>query len=503
MKPKLKMDFEKPKKSIGKTSISKKLMVWLLLITGLVMATFGIINYFLFVNQLNQDIDIRLEENINVLGEDLNLHMWNLDVNSVREISSSHPLGKSLSLLRISDSFDKVIYEIDNIEEGKEYAFEKASIFYEGEEVGIIELAFSKEYVNVAKNGIIRSTVILILAVFFAVLIISFFISRSISRPIVSLTETAQEIAEGNLNKKVEVKSSDEIGQLGGAFNVMTSKLKKSYAGLEEKVRIRTKELMESNRLKDLFMDIMRHDLLNPAGIVRTNSQLILGEEKDVKKKEALEKIERNSNRMIRMIENASILAKLESGEKIEFKEEDLGVLLKASVEELSERVKEKGMNVRVVADGKFLAVVNPLIQNVFSNFISNAIKYSPVKTEVVVGIKKSGEDWLVYVEDRGEGIPAKDKKLLFERFTRLEKGTIKGSGLGLAISKKIAEAHNGKVWIRDHKGGGSVFYVLIPKVHREVVKPVVKKIVKKVVAKPTAKKIVKPVVKKVPVKTE
>lgn len=62
-------------------------------------------------------------------------------------------------------------------------------------------------------------------------------------------------------------------------------------------------------------MDIMRHDLLNPADIVRMNSQLVLGQEKDVKGKTLLEAIERSSNQMIKMIENASILAKLESGE--------------------------------------------------------------------------------------------------------------------------------------------------------------------------------------------
>jgi len=251
----------------------------------------------------------------------------------------------------------------------------------------------------------------------------------------------------------------------------MTSKLKKSYEGLEEKVRVRTKELLESNRLKDLFMDIMRHDLLNPAGVVRTNSQLALTDEKDAKKKEVLESIERNSNRMIRMIENASIIAKLESGEKINFKEEDLGVMLKGSVEELSKKAKEKNMKIKVYAEGKFPAVVNPLIQNVFSNFLSNAIKYSPEKTEIIAGIKEKNEDWLVYVEDRGEGIPAKYKEAIFDRFTRLEKGAIKGSGLGLAISRKIAQVHNGRVWVKNHKGSGSVFYVLIPKVHKEISK--------------------------------
>jgi len=338
------------------------------------------------------------------------------------------------------------------------------------------------------RNLLLGVTGVLLLVI----LILAFIMSRSISVPVKKLTETAQAIASGDLKRHVEVNSKDEIGQLGGAFNVMTSKLKASYEGLEEKVKVRTKELLKSNQLKDLFMDIMRHDLLNPAGVVRTNTQLALMDEKDVKQKEVLETIERNSNRMITMIQNASIIAKLESGGKINFKEEDLGVMLKGSVEELSERAKEKGMKVNVFVDGKFPAVVNPLIQNVFSNFISNAIKYSPEKTEIIVGIKEKGNDWLVYVEDQGEGIPTKYKTAIFERFTRLEKGAIKGSGLGLAISKKIAEAHNGKIWVRDHKGGGSVFYVLIPKVHEVGVKPVVEKIPqKKVVGQVVKKEIV------------
>ena len=457
-------------------SISKKLMFWLTFITLLVMVIFGAINYFLFVNQLNQELDIRLEEDALKLEEVLALHIWNLDKSSVNKVTNTQVFVKSLSFLRISDSFGEVMYEMDNIEEEKDYAFAEAPIFYEGEEVGVIELAYSKEYISVAKRGIIRSTFVIIIAVFFAVFLISFFVSRSISKPIRKIAEASQEIAGGNLDKKVEVISEDEVGQLGNAFNIMTSKLKKSYEGLEEKVRIRTKELLESNRLKDLFMDIMRHDLLNPAGVVRMNSQLVLKQEKDVKERKLLEAIERNSNRMITMIQNASILAKLESGEKIDFKEEDLGVMLKGSVEELSQKAKEKNMKIKVNAEGKYPAVVNPLIQNIFSNFLSNAIKYSPEKTEIIAGIKEKGNDWLVYVEDRGEGIPAKYKKAIFERFTRLEQGAIKGSGLGLAISKKITEAHNGKIWVRDHKGGGSVFYVQIPKVRNEEIKLVEKR---------------------------
>jgi len=308
---------------------------------------------------------------------------------------------------------------------------------------------------------------------------------------------TARKVAEEKVKVRTAELEKEKIIAVEGEKRM--AGMRTATLSILEDVDEARKDLAKSNRLKDLFMDIMRHDLLNPAGIVRMNSQLALEGEKDIKKRKLLAPIERNSNRMIRMIRNASILAKLESGEKIDFKDEDLGIMLKGSVEELGERAKEKNMKVRLYAEGKFPAVVNPLIQNVFSNFLSNAIKYSPEKTEIVAGIKKKNEDWLIYVEDRGEGIPAKYKKAIFERFTRLEKGAVKGSGLGLAISKKIAEAHNGRIWVRDHKGGGSVFYVLVPKARKGVVEPTVKEVKgvvggakEKVVAKPVKKEKLK-----------
>jgi len=316
------------------------------------------------------------------------------------------------------------------------------------------------------------------------VVVIMFFMRRLVVRPVVSLTHTAQAIASGNLNQRVEIKSQDEIGQLGDAFNIMTSKLKKSYEGLEEKVRIRTKELAESNKLKDLFIDIMRHDLLNPAGVVRTSTQAALMDEKNPKKKETLQLIENSSNRLIKMIENASVFAKLESGEKIELKEMDLGVILKELVEGMTAKAKEREIKITLDAQGSFPATVNPLIGDVIANFITNAIKYGPVDSEIDVAIRKENGGYRMSVADKGEGIPDKYKTAIFDRFTRLEKGAIKGTGLGLAIVKKIVELHNGKVWVEDNSPKGSVFVVEIPK-RLEVTKNID---IRKEIAKPEAK---------------
>jgi len=174
----------KPIYRVRKGSLSRKLMFWLAFITLIVMVVFGTINYFIFVNQLNQDLEDRLEEDNKILGEDLKLHLWNLDTDSVKKVSDSHLLVKSFSLLRVSNNFGDLVYEVNNMEEGKEYALKKEVIFYEDADIGTIEITASKEHIEVAKGIIIRSTFFIILAVFFTVLIISFFISRSISLPI-------------------------------------------------------------------------------------------------------------------------------------------------------------------------------------------------------------------------------------------------------------------------------------------------------------------------------
>ena len=239
--------------------------------------------------------------------------------------------------------------------------------------------------------------------------------------------------------------------------------LKKLNQELEEKVKQRTAELLESNRLKDLFNDIMRHDFLNPVGTVKMNIQAVLMEKQSKETEELLKRSYKSTVRLIEMIKNASIISKLESKEKLEFKQEDIGLILKKSLEEMIPKAKEKGMKIMVGAKGTFPAVVNPLIQNVFSNLIDNAIKYGPENSEIVVMIKKDGANWKVSVSDKGEGILDKYKQSIFERFTRLEKGAVGGSGLGLAIVKKIVEVHDGKVWVEDNFSGGSIFYVSFP----------------------------------------
>ncbi|MGM0770736.1 MAG: sensor histidine kinase [Halobacteriota archaeon] len=106
------------------------------------------------------------------------------------------------------------------------------------------------------------------------------------------------------------------------------------------------------------------------------------------------------------------------------------------------------------------------MIEEVFINLISNAVKYSPENEDIIIGVKDQNENWTVTIADSGEGIPDKDKNMIFDRFKRaVGDCNVKGSGLGLAIVKRIVELHGGEVGVEDNPNGlGSVFWVTLKK---------------------------------------
>jgi PAS domain S-box-containing protein len=269
--------------------------------------------------------------------------------------------------------------------------------------------------------------------------------------------------------KREEIKLLQSIGNSGAIAieNAVLYKEVKDFAkDLEIKVRERTAELQQSNKLKDLFIDIMGHDLLKPADIARLSTELIMDLEDDPEKKKILQNILNSNERIIDLIENASVLAKLESGEKLELKEGDLGEVLRSVIKEVKDSAEEKNIKIKLSVEGDFLANINPLIYDVFSNLIGNAVKYGPEEGRVEAKIISEGNHWKISITDNGEGIPDEHKKAIFDRFKRLEKGGVKGTGLGLAIVKRVVIAHQGRAWVEDNPGGGSIFSVEIPKLN-------------------------------------
>ena len=223
-------------------------------------------------------------------------------------------------------------------------------------------------------------------------------------------------------------------------------------------------QLKKSNKLKDLFTDIMRHDILNPIGVVKNYAELITLEKINPMVSQSIDAISRNVEKTIEMIDNASKLERITSVEEIEFEEIDLVAILKDSVETASPRAIEKKMKIILETPTPCPAKVSSFISAVFLNLLTNSVKYSPEKTEIKTGVIDDDKVWKVYVKDNGEGIEDRYKESIFTRFERLQKEGVKGTGLGLAIVKRIVEINKGRVWVEDNPEGGSIFIVELPK---------------------------------------
>jgi len=236
------------------------------------------------------------------------------------------------------------------------------------------------------------------------------------------------------------------------------------YKQAENVIKRKTKALEESNRVKDLFTDIMHHDLLNPLNIVSNYIEILNENETDPKKIGYLDIIDRNLSNSLELIDNAMMLSKLESLDSIELEDMDLKRVAGKVIKNFRPLADSSGIQIDNNLTKSMPIRANKIIEEVIANIISNAIKYAPKSKTIIVEGKDGIDFWIVKVIDFGEGINDADKTGIFERFLRREKKGVEGSGLGLAITRKIMELHQGRVWVEDNPKGGAVFIIEIPK---------------------------------------
>ena len=227
-------------------------------------------------------------------------------------------------------------------------------------------------------------------------------------------------------------------------------------------------ELNDANRLQEMFISIMSHDLRSPLSAIVGYSELIEMRSKDDEKIHGFaNKIENAALDADRMIESMRTYSKLKRGlSEDDFNDIDLCEMLTEILSFLDEKIKEHGttVDIQYQTDGKYPVRGTGFLQNAFINIIDNSIKYSPRNSMITLTIDKDDSNWRFGVADQGDGVPDEMKESVFERFVRNDKRGIKGSGIGLAITKYAVELHQGDVRIEDNPGGGCIFYITVPK---------------------------------------
>lgn len=262
--------------------------------------------------------------------------------------------------------------------------------------------------------------------------------------------------------KKIHGLHSTKIINYEGALSILGIITDITYRKQsEENLKVFAKELEESNKMKDLFSDIMRHDILNPIGIIMASAELL---KEDHPELHELKIISQNCEKTIEIVENASMLSLLENTQELKTKDINLSQVLGDAAYSLKPLFESAGIEVMNNIDGPLEIKANTMIDHVFINLLTNAIKYAPNGKKVIIEGEENHENVIIKVKDFGSGIPEDQKKLIFARFRRVYKGAIKGTGLGLAIVEKLVELHKGSVHAEDNPEGGTVFVVELPK---------------------------------------
>lgn len=249
---------------------------------------------------------------------------------------------------------------------------------------------------------------------------------------------------------------------------------------LEEQVKLRTKELRNTNeQLKKIdqeksdFVSLASYHLRTPLTIIKSYISSVLSGQGGAVPQEMqrpLQIVQDSNENLIEFTNELLDVTRVESGTmETKFEELDLAIIIEEIISQLGQRAKEKSLKLSFEnpkeAMPKIFADKLKLEQVIF-NILDNAVKYTN-KGSVVVSLKKQGSKQIISVSDTGEGMTKEELLSIFEKFTRGEsgaKGRTKGSGIGLYIAKKFIEMHKGKIYGESRGTGlGSTFTIEIP----------------------------------------
>jgi signal transduction histidine kinase len=234
--------------------------------------------------------------------------------------------------------------------------------------------------------------------------------------------------------------------------------------------------LKEAERLKDEFIGIAAHELRTPLAVVKGFSQTLIiqtahgnGPELADWQTEAIQDIDQATTRLVELTEDLLDVTRLQAGRlQLQFEPTDLVALVQRIIKRFRVTTDQHQIAFETAEENIVVTIDPRRIEQVMSNLISNAIKYSPDggKIEVTVLEDKKVNTALLCVRDYGIGIPAYQQGRIFSRFMRADNAhahNIGGTGLGLYLCRELIERHNGRVWFESIEGQGSTFYVSLP----------------------------------------
>ncbi|MBW1856026.1 MAG: cache domain-containing protein [Deltaproteobacteria bacterium] len=335
-----------------------------------------------------------------------------------------------------------------------------------GQIIGILYVGILEQPFIDMRNQVIYLFFSIALVGVLVALIIGYFLARSMSRPIERLVYATQEISQGKFPTSLDIYSDDEIGRLANSFSQMSQSLQKTMG-----------DLKELNKRYLGLLGFTTHELKQPLGVLNGYIIMLQGEtlgklSTDLQR-EALLEMRINVNTLNDMIQKYLQLTKIEAGQlvvekkRINIFKEAINPVLEGEAPHLSIKQMQVVIEERDKLEKMEITADPILMRIVFSNLVTNAIKYGRAGGIINLGFQEQEDTRRFHVKNEGPGIPKDKLMTIFDKFVRIdikELGKQMGTGLGLYNTKEIIEKHGGKIWAESEEGKWADFIFVLPK---------------------------------------
>ncbi len=290
-----------------------------------------------------------------------------------------------------------------------------------------------------------------------ATAILALLIIRISLRPLEKMGTVANEIAAGDLSRRVEpATGKTEIGRLGLALNGMLSQIESAFA-----------ERTASNGRLRRFVADASHELRTPLTSIRGYSEMLRrgAAESPTDAELARRRIEEEAIRMTGLVDDMLVLARVDQGRPLDHEPVDLQAIAGDAAADARAVAPQRDINLtvpgRVVVNGD-----DTRLRQVVGNLVRNALVHTPPKTPIDISLSTEDSVARLSVADHGPGLAADDIDRIFEPFYRADPSRSRdsgGAGLGLSIVSAVVTAHGGHVKVHETEGGGATFEVELP----------------------------------------
>ncbi|MBI2329600.1 MAG: HAMP domain-containing protein [Chloroflexi bacterium] len=279
---------------------------------------------------------------------------------------------------------------------------------------------------------------------------LGYLFTRQIVAPLGKVTTAARQVAQGNLEQRVDIHGSGELAELGESFNLMAA------------------TLSHDRQLRQNMVADIAHELRTPLSVLQGNIEAMLDGVLETNP-DNLTSIHQETILLARLVEVRRTLSLAEDGQlRFQPGSTDLRSLSLQVIDGFQSQLAAKNIDLVLEAaeDLPPAWVDADRTAQVLRNLLSNALHYTPEGGNIIVRLTADNHDITASVIDTGIGISAEDLPHVFDRFYRVDRSrtrTTGGSGLGLAIVKQLVEAQDGRVWAESAEGKGSSFTFRVP----------------------------------------